>query len=178
MFNGYFFLEVKIIKLDTNFVVLVFSPYCHPDVTLVNVFITSPYANNTILQHSHYTRKNAEVVTNVQQSCSNAVPTTCQQDVFALLVPSLLTSCQRLVDNLLQGCWFNRLVTSCSNKLLSSCNSTTWSTSCEWKSCSNVIKYQHCYNLLTSFLQGCWFNRLATSCSNNLLSASCNSTTW
>ena len=50
-----------------------------------------------------YTRKNAQVVTNLQQSCSNAVPTTCQQDVFALLVPSLFTSCQRLVDNLLQG---------------------------------------------------------------------------
>jgi hypothetical protein len=51
-----------------------------------------------------YTRKNAQVVTNLQQICSNAVPTTCQQDVFALLVPSLLTSCARLVDNLLQGC--------------------------------------------------------------------------
>jgi hypothetical protein len=37
----------------------------------------------------------------LQQTCSNAVPTTCQQDVFALLVPSLLTSCQWLVDNLL-----------------------------------------------------------------------------
>jgi hypothetical protein len=44
-----------------------------------------------------YSRKNAQVVTNLQQTCSNAVPTTCQQDVFALLVPSLLTSCQRLV---------------------------------------------------------------------------------
>jgi hypothetical protein len=32
-----------------------------------------------------------------RQTCSNAVSTTCQQDVFALLVPSLLTSCQRLV---------------------------------------------------------------------------------
>ena len=51
-----------------------------------------------------YTRKNTQVVTNLQQTCSNAVPTTCQQDVFALLVPSLLTSCERLVDNLLQGC--------------------------------------------------------------------------
>jgi hypothetical protein len=51
-----------------------------------------------------YTRKNAQVVTNPQQTCGNAVPTTCQQDVFALLVPSLLTGCQRLVDNLLQGC--------------------------------------------------------------------------
>ena len=37
----------------------------------------------------------------VQQTCSNAVPTTCQQNVFAPLVPSLLTSCQWLVDNLL-----------------------------------------------------------------------------
>jgi hypothetical protein len=51
-----------------------------------------------------YTRKNAQVVTSLQQTCSNAVPTTCQRDVFALLVPSLLTSCQRLVDNLLKGC--------------------------------------------------------------------------
>jgi hypothetical protein len=51
------------------------------------------------------TRKNVQVVTNLQQTCSNAVPTTCQQHVFALLVPSLLTSCQRLVDNLPQGCW-------------------------------------------------------------------------
>jgi hypothetical protein len=49
-----------------------------------------------------YTRKNAQVVTNLQQTCSNAVATTCQQDVFALLVPSLLTSCQRPVDNMLQ----------------------------------------------------------------------------
>jgi hypothetical protein len=48
-------------------------------------------------------------------SCSrlvaiNAVPTTCHQDVFALLVPSLLTSCQRFVDNLLQAC--TRLLSS------------------------------------------------------------------
>jgi hypothetical protein len=50
-----------------------------------------------------YKSKNAQVVTNLQQTCNNAVPTTCQQDVFALLVPSLLTSCQRLVDKLLQG---------------------------------------------------------------------------
>ena len=44
-----------------------------------------------------YTRKNAQVVTNLQQTCSNAVPTTCQQDVFALLVPSLMsTACWQL----------------------------------------------------------------------------------
>jgi hypothetical protein len=52
-----------------------------------------------------YTSKtHNSVETNLQQTCSNAVPTTCQQDVFALLVPSLLISCQRLVDNLPQGC--------------------------------------------------------------------------
>jgi hypothetical protein len=51
-----------------------------------------------------YTRKNAQIVTNLQQTCSNAVPTTCHRDMFALLVPSLLTNYQRIVDNLLQGC--------------------------------------------------------------------------
>jgi hypothetical protein len=51
--------------------------------------------------------------------CSNAsaVPTTCQQNEFALLVPSLLTTCYKVVE-------LNRLVTSYSNNLLSSCNST------------------------------------------------------
>jgi hypothetical protein len=61
----------------------------------------------TFLNFTQYylqTYKNTQVVTKLQQTCSNAVPTTCQQDVFALLVPSLLTSCPRLVDNLLQGC--------------------------------------------------------------------------
>ena len=61
-----------------------------------------------------YTRKNAQVVINLQQTCSNSVPTTCQQDVFTLLVPSLLTSCQRLVRNVCQRLVeLNRLVTSC-----------------------------------------------------------------
>jgi hypothetical protein len=72
----------------------------------------------TFLNNSHaYARINAQVVTNLQQTCSNAVPTTCQQDVFALLVPSLLTTCYKIVE-------LNRLVTSCSNNLLSFCNST------------------------------------------------------
>ena len=51
-----------------------------------------------IIMVNLYTRKNAQIVT------MHAVSTTYQQDVFALLVPSLLTSCQRLVDNLLQVC--------------------------------------------------------------------------
>jgi hypothetical protein len=65
-----------------------------------------PRENAIYHRITSYTRKNAQVVTNLQQTCSNAVPTTCQQDVFALvlLVPNVLTSCQRLVDNLLQSC--------------------------------------------------------------------------
>jgi hypothetical protein len=44
-----------------------------------------------------YTRKNVQLVTNLQQTCSNVVSTTCHQDVFTLLVLSLLTSCQGLL---------------------------------------------------------------------------------
>jgi hypothetical protein len=69
-----------------------------------------------VASFSNYTRKNAQVVTNLQQTCSNAVPTTCQQDVFALLVPSLLATCCRVVE-------LNRLVPA-TNNLLSSRNST------------------------------------------------------
>ena len=43
------------------------------------------------------TRKNAHLVTNLQQACSNAVATTCYPDMFVLLVRSLLTTYQRLV---------------------------------------------------------------------------------
>ena len=49
-----------------------------------------------------YTRKNAQVVTNLQQTCSNAVPTTYQQDVLALLVPSLDSL---IADKLSTACW-------------------------------------------------------------------------
>jgi hypothetical protein len=59
---------------------------------------------------TRYARANAQVVTNLQQTCSNAVPTTCQQDVFALLVPSLLTTCYKVVE-------LNSLFTSCSKNL-------------------------------------------------------------
>jgi hypothetical protein len=86
-----------------------------------------------------YTRKNARVVTNLQQTCSNAVPTTsCQQDVFALLVPSLLTSCQRLVDNLLQGCWAQQTRYKLFQRIVIVLQLSTLS--CGWPSCSNLIK--------------------------------------
>jgi hypothetical protein len=49
-----------------------------------------------------YTRKNAQVVTSPQTSCYNSLFTSCQQVVFALLVPSLtlLTSLKQAVYNL------------------------------------------------------------------------------
>ena len=106
--------------------------------------------------------KNAQVVTNLQQTCSNAVPTTCQQDVFALLVPSLLTSCQRLVDNLLQGWWAQQTCYKL-QQLVIVLQFSNLSTSCEWQPCSNLMKQQHCYNLLISLLQACCEHILLTS---------------
>jgi hypothetical protein len=70
-----------------------------------------------LVASSYYAQvKKAHVVANLQQTCSNAVPTTSQlQDVFALLVPSLLTACYKAFE-------LHKLVTSCSSKLLSFCN--------------------------------------------------------
>jgi hypothetical protein len=112
------------------------------------------------------TTRNAQVVTNLQQTCSNAVPTTCQQDVFAVLVPSLLTSCQWLVDNLLQGCWgqqtcyellqqlvivlqFNNFEQVVSHNLF---KVVKLQDTCEWQLCGNLIKYQHCCNFMFAVL--------------------------
>jgi hypothetical protein len=79
---------------------------------------------------AYHTRKSCK---NLQQTCSNAVPTTCQQDVFALLVPSSLTTCYKAVEH-------NRLVTSCSNTFLSSWNSTICQQVASGNLCSNLIK--------------------------------------
>jgi hypothetical protein len=75
--------------------------------------------------------------------CSHCLFPACWQVVYGLL-----TTCYKVVQ-------LNRLVTSCSNNL---------STSCEWQSCSNLIKWQHWYNLLTSLLQACCEHILLTSC--------------
>jgi hypothetical protein len=70
---------------------------------------------------------------------------TLKQDVFALLVPSLLTAC-----------W--QLVTSSSNNLLSSCNSTTLSTSSEWQPWWNnsivITRWQACHKPVAN--TSCW----------------------
>jgi hypothetical protein len=100
-----------------------------------------------------YIRKNAQVVTNLQQTCSNAVPTTCQQDVFALLVPSLLTSCYKVVE-------LNRLVTSCSDNLSSSCNSTI----CRQFASDNLVATWWNNSIVTTCWQACYKPVANTSC--------------
>jgi hypothetical protein len=72
-----------------------------------------------------------KVVTNLQQTCSNNVPTTCQQGVFALLVPSLWKSCQRLFRNLLQCCWAQQSCYKLCQQLVIVLQFINLSTSCE-----------------------------------------------
>ena len=52
--------------------------------------IISPLALKIDCSMSYYTRKNPQVVTSLQTSCNFSLFTSCQQVVFALLVPSLL----------------------------------------------------------------------------------------
>ena len=64
---------------------------------------------------STYTRKNAQLVTILQQTCSKLVETNLLQDLFALLVPGLLKSflqqtCYKLDE-------LNSLVASCCNNV-------------------------------------------------------------
>ena len=70
--------------------------------TLDKIFV-SIHAYLLMSANLSYSKFGKSVFLNLQQTYTNAVPTTCQQDVLAMLVPSLLTSCQRLADNLLQG---------------------------------------------------------------------------
>jgi hypothetical protein len=111
-------------------------------------------------QNKRYTHKSAQVVTNLQQTYSNAVPTICQQDVFALLVATacwqLATRLLNLTDLFQQDKLFQQLVIVLQFNNLS----TSW----EWQPCSNLMKQQHCYNLLTSLLQACCEHILLSSC--------------
>ena len=65
---------------------------------------------------------NAQLVTNLQQTCSKSAATTCWQDMLALVVPSLLTrllqACSRLATSLMDS---TALLQVCSNNLLSGC---------------------------------------------------------
>ena len=96
---------------------------------------------HVLIPPSSYTH--AQVVTNLQQTCSNAVPTTCHQDMFA--------ACSQLVDKLSTACWqrykvveLHRRVTSCSNNLSSGY------VRCLFPACWQVV------NGLLTTLQSCW----------------------
>jgi hypothetical protein len=82
-----------------------------------------------------YTRKNAQVVTNLQQTC--AVLTTCQQNVFALLVDKLSTTCWQLA---IQGSWAQQTCYKLFEQLVIVLQFNNLSTSCEWQPCSDLIK--------------------------------------
>ena len=73
-------------------------------------------------------RKNEQLVTNLQQTCSNVVPTRLVIKRYVPCSHFLFPACWQVVNGLLTTCYkvveLNRLVTSCSNNLLSSCNST------------------------------------------------------
>ena len=60
-------------------------------------------STSVVNSHPEYTRKNAQLVTNLQQTCSKLVGTSLLQYLFALLVPSLLTSCYKPAADLLQA---------------------------------------------------------------------------
>jgi hypothetical protein len=118
----------------------------------------SHYSRSSVLASLNImTRKNAQVVTNLQKTFSNAVPTTCQQDVFALFVPSLMTRCQRLVDNLLQGCWAQQICYKLFQQLVIvlQCNSLLTSLLTTWKN-NNIVTtcWQACYKPVAN--TSCW----------------------
>ena len=52
-----------------------------------------------------HAKKNAQLVTNLQQTCSKLVRISLLQDLFALVAPSLLTSCYKPAADLLQAWW-------------------------------------------------------------------------
>ena len=60
-------------------------------------------ANRRIIRQDYTCTWKRTMCNKLQQTCNNAVPTTCEQDVFALLVPGLSTSCQRLATSLLSS---------------------------------------------------------------------------
>ena len=112
-----------------------------------------------------YTRKNGQLVTNIQQSCTIAAGSNnFYQDVLALLVASLLTTCVcfRVCFRVFK---VNRFNASCSHNLLSSSDLQLLNkllvTALE-----QLKKMTNCYNLLTlsSLVHGCYEHMLLTSC--------------
>lgn len=84
----------------------------------------------------------------------NAVPTTYYQDALALLVSTLLTKCQRLVDNLLKGCWIEQTWYKLLQQLFIFLQFNNVLTSCEEQQGSNLRKWQVCYKAVAN--TSCW----------------------
>ena len=101
-----------ILAILTFLVILILSPMLIQISILILTLIPSLIRMTTQLlaesRYTHYTRKNAQLVTNLQLTCIKLVGTSLLQDLFALLLPSLLTN-----DKLIQAC--SRLATSLMN---------------------------------------------------------------
>jgi hypothetical protein len=83
--------------------------------------------------------------------------------MFVLLLPSLLTIYQRLVDNLLQGCWAQQTCYKFFQQLVIVLQFINLSTGCEWQPCSNLT------DKITALLQlNCW-----QACSKPVANTSC-----
>ena len=112
-----------------------------------------------------YTRKNAQFVTKLQQTCSNAdklleqscvVTRLFQQLVNRMCSHCLFPACWKVVNSLLTTCYkvveLDRLVTSCSNNLLSSCNSTI----CQQVVSDNLVATWLNDSIVTTCWQACY----------------------
>ena len=99
IFNGRFPL-LRILNTTTSMLFrrLMELSIKYPQSIMVVVFSKGNKGNRPF-----YTRKNAQLVTNLQQTCSKLVGTNLLQDLFALLVPSLLTSSYKSATDLLQA---------------------------------------------------------------------------
>jgi hypothetical protein len=137
--------------------------------------LISPLLASLITLAKAYTRKNAQVVTNVQQTCGNAVSTTCQEYVFALLVDKLSTACWQLATRLLSSTDLLQVVpTTCycpaiqqfvGDNVVATWWNTSIVTTC-WQVCykpvANTSCWQVCYKAVAN--TSCWQVALKQSC--------------
>jgi hypothetical protein len=95
-------------------------------IDLYNPFWVNSIIQNLVLElDKYYTRESAQVVTNLQQTC---IAVLLQQLVNRMCSHCLFPACWHVVNGLLTTCYtvveLKRLVTSCSNNWLLSCNSS------------------------------------------------------
>jgi hypothetical protein len=88
----------------------------------------------------------------LQQTCSNAVPTTCQQDVFTLVVPSLLTTCYDVVElNRLVTSWAQQTCYVVSDNLVATWQNNSIVTTC-WQTCYKPVANTSCWQVVRFFI--------------------------